>query len=328
MQGIILSNETNALTLAELPKPTLKPGQCLVKLSAAALNRRDYWISVGKYPGIQPEVVLGSDGCGVVVDGPDTWKGKTVLINPNVNWGASEQHQSSDYSVLGMPTQGTLAEYIAVDEDRLMQKPVHLSDEEGAALPLAGLTAFRATFVKAKVTAGKKVLVTGVGGGVSQMAAVMAIAAGAEVYVTSSSEDKLNKARKLGATAGFNYQGAEWVKEAKSVGGFDAIVDSAGGNALNDYLKLIKPGGKIVHYGSTTGKPQELDLFRLFWSQASIIGSTMGSDREFEQMVAFVEEHQIRPAIDGVYALSSGVEAIERMADSSQFGKTVIRMEA
>lgn len=326
MQGIILADDTKALTLADLPKPQIGEGQCLVKLTAAALNRRDYWISVGKYPGIKTGVVLGSDGCGVVEEGPEAWKGKTVMINPNVNWGPNESHQSEAYAVLGMPTNGTLAEYIVIDEDRLIVKPAHLSDEEGAALPLAGLTAFRATFVKAKVTAGKKVLITGVGGGVSQMACAMAIAAGAEVYVTSGSEDKLNKARKMGVKEGFNYQGAAWVQEAKKAGGFDAIIDSAGGESLNDYLKLIKPAGRIVHYGSTTGKPKELDIFRLFWSQASIVGSTMGSDREFEQLVAFVEEHKIRPTIDRVYPLAEGVEAIQNMADSSQFGKTVVRI--
>ena len=155
------------------------------------------------YPGIQFGTVLGSDGCGVVEEGPDKWKGKAVIINPNVEWGSNPEVQSDSYSVLGMPTNGTLAEYIKVPAHRLHEKPAHLTDEEAAPLPLAGLTAFRATIKKGAANEGKRVLVTGAGGGVSQFAVAFAVASGAEVYVTSGSDEKIERVKKMGVKGGF-----------------------------------------------------------------------------------------------------------------------------
>ena len=312
------------LAFADKTIPHIPEGYCLVKLKAAALNRRDYWISVGKYPGIKDGVTLGSDGAGEVVEGPKEWVGKSVLINPNIGWGDNPDVQSSAYTILGTPQDGTFAEYIVLPIDRLVEKPGHLSDEEGAALPLAGLTAYRATFTKAKIQSNSRVLVTGIGGGVSHLALLFSVAVGAEVYVTSSSSAKLDKAINLGAKAGFNYKNDNWVKDAGTEGKFDAIIDSAGGNAINDYLKLIKPGGRIITYGSTTGKTEGLDLFRLFWSQASIIGSTMGNDQEFVEMVEFVKMNSITPAVDAIFPFDQGVEAIKSMATTDQFGKIVL----
>lgn len=307
--------------------PDVPPGHCLVRIKAAALNRRDYWISVGKYPGIRDGVVLGSDGCGEVVSGTQYWIGKTVLLNPNIQWGSDPEVQSSGYTILGTPQDGTFAEYLSIPADRLIEKPSHLDDTEAAAIPLAGLTAYRATFTKAGIRPGDRLLVTGIGGGVSQFVCAFALAAGAEVYVSSSSDAKIGKAIELGAKAGYNYTNPDWVKEAQVDGKFDAVIDSAGGNALNDYLRVVKPGGKIVLYGSTTGKPENIDLFRLFWSQVSIIGSTMGNDQEFAEMVAFVERHQVRPVIDRVYPFTQGIEAVQSMDDSGHFGKVVLRMD-
>ncbi|WP_421878194.1 zinc-binding dehydrogenase [Marinoscillum sp.] len=323
---VILAKDSNySLALVNKAQPHVTDGYCLVKLKAAALNRRDYWISVGKYPGIKDGITLGSDGCGEVTDGPAEWIGKEVLINPNVNWGDNPEVQAANYTILGTPENGTLAEYIVVPEDRLIEKPTHLTSEQGAALPLAGLTAFRATFTKAQVCKGDRVLITGIGGGVSHFALQFAKAVGAEVYVTSSKEEKLQKASKLGAKAGFNYRDKDWVKQAAAqVGKFDAIIDSAGGDAINDYLKLIKPAGRIVVYGSTTGKTQGFDLFRLFWSQVSLMGSTMGNDAEFQEMVRFVSNHQIIPAVDKIYPFDQSVEAIQSMATTDQFGKIVL----
>ncbi|MAE83372.1 MAG: alcohol dehydrogenase [Flammeovirgaceae bacterium] len=313
------------LDFVEKSIPELENGYCLIKMKAAALNRRDYWISVGKYPGILDQVTLGSDGCGEVVAGSDLWKGQTVLINPNQNWGDDPDVQSSKYTILGTPLDGTLAEYLLVPEDRLVVKPDHLTDEEGAAIPLAALTAFRAVFTKANIQAGSKVLVTGIGGGVSHYALMFAQAIGAEVYVNSSSDEKLNRALSLGAKGIFNYRDEDWVKQASEVGKFDAVIDSAGGNAINNYLRLIKPGGKIVVYGSTTGKTEGLDLFRLFWSQVSLVGSTMGNDDEFQEMIQFVTAHQIKPSINKVYSFEDGIDAINSMSDAEQFGKTIIK---
>jgi NADPH:quinone reductase-like Zn-dependent oxidoreductase len=326
MKSLVVNASDAGYVLAFANKtiPNIPDGHCLVKLKAAALNRRDYWISVGKYPGIKDGVTLGSDGTGEVVEGPKEWVGKSVLINPNIGWGNNPEVQSSAYTILGTPQDGTFSEYIVLPLDRLVEKPAHLSDTEGAAVPLAGLTAYRATFTKAQLKKGSRVLVTGIGGGVSHFALLFAVAVGAEVYVNSSSSIKLEKAIKLGARAGFNYKNDNWVKDVGADGKFDAIIDSAGGNSINDYLKLIKPGGRIVVYGSTAGKTEGFDLFRLFWSQASLIGSTMGNDQEFRNMVDFINEHSIVPAVDSVFPFEKGIEAVKSMATTDQFGKIVL----
>lgn len=325
MKAITITQESEPIQLVDIDKPEVYGDECLVKISAAALNRRDQWIREGMYPRIQFGTVLGSDGCGVVEKGPSEWKGKEVLINPNVDWGNNPEVQSPSYSVLGMPTNGTLAEYIKVPSHRLQEKPSHLTDEEAAALPLAGLTAFRATIKKGQSNQGKRVLVTGAGGGVSQFAIAFALASGAEVYVTSGNEAKIEKVKKMGVKGGFNYKDEKWFKEAGQLGGFDAIIDSAGGNQLNNYLKIIKPAGRIVMYGSTTGHPEKVDVFRLFWSQAQIMGSTMGSDDEFVEMIEWVNRYQIKPTVDKVYEVDDYLNAFARFKAPDSIGKIVMR---
>ncbi|MEO9871233.1 quinone oxidoreductase family protein [Ekhidna sp.] len=324
MKAITITEESEPLQLVEVDKPEISEDQCLIKLSASALNRRDQWIREGMYPGIQFGTILGSDGCGIVEEGPAEWKGKKIIINPNVDWGNNPDVQSASYSVLGMPTNGTLAEYIKVPIHRLHEKPAHLSDAEAAALPLAALTAFRATIKKGLSNQGKRVLVTGAGGGVSQFAIAFAIASGAQVYVTSGSEEKIDRLKEMGVKEGFNYKNEKWEREASKHGGFDAIIDSAGGNQLNNYLKMIKPAGRIVMYGSTTGHPEKLDVFRLFWSQAQIMGSTMGSDDEFKEMLEWVNEYQIFPTIDKTFDLEDYIQAFDRFKDPDSVGKIVI----
>ena len=326
MKAITITQESEPIQLADIEKPQISDGECLVKVVAAALNRRDQWIREGMYPGIQFGTVLGSDGYGVVEKGPSEWVGKEVVINPNKDWGDNPEAQSEAYSVLGMPSNGTLAEYIKVPTHRLHEKPQGLTSEEAAALPLAGLTAFRAVIKKGKSGEGKKVLITGAGGGVSQFAIDLALASGAEVYVTSGSQDKIDKVLKKGVKGGFNYRDEKWAKEAGKIGGFDTIVDSAGGNQLNNYLKIIKPAGRIVMYGSTIGYPEKVDVFRLFWSQAQIMGSTMGSDEEFAEMLEWVDKYQIKPTIDKVYDMEDCVAAFDRFKEPEAFGKIVIKI--
>lgn len=326
MKAVTITNESEPIQLSEIDKPEVSGDECLIKISCAALNRRDQWIREGMYPGIQFGTVLGSDGCGIVEEGPAEWIGKEVIINPNVDWGTDPLAQSATYSVLGMPTNGTLAAYIKVPSHRLHEKPAHLSAEEAAALPLAGLTAFRATITKGGSEKGKKILVTGAGGGVSQFAIAFGLASGADVYVTSGSEDKINRAVRMGVKAGFNYKEENWPKLAVTHGGFDAIIDSAGGNQLNNYLKVVKPGGRIVMYGSTTGHPEKLDVFRLFWSQAQIMGSTMGNDEEFAEMIRWVNAFQITPTIDKVFSVEEYLQAFDRFKAPDSFGKIVVKL--
>ncbi|XOV90849.1 MAG: zinc-binding alcohol dehydrogenase family protein [Bacteroidota bacterium] len=313
------------IELVEVEKPEIKSGQCLVKLKAASLNRRDFWITVGKYPNIKENVILGSDGSGEVVEGPDNWLGKKVIINPNIDWGDNPVAQSKEYEILGMPKDGTLAEYITVDEDRLVEKPKFLSFSQAACFPLAGLTAYRACFKKGEIQEGSKVLVTGIGGGVAQFAVSFSKAVKAEVYVTSSSDGKISDAVSLGAKGGFNYKKEDWVKTAKKeVGPFDVIIDSSGGNLVDKYLKVTKPGGKIIIYGASAGRAEGFDLPRLFWQQISIIGTSMGNDEEFSEMVEFIDINQIKPIIDKEFPMEKYRDAFRRFVDKDHYGKVVL----
>ncbi len=328
MKAIKTIDEKGAIALEEVDVPEVEHGQCLVRIYFAALNRRDYWITKSLYPGIVKGATLGSDGCGEVVKGSDRWLGKQVVINPNNQWGEDPRVQSFAYNILGMPSDGTLAEYVVVPEDRLVEKPAYLTSEEAASIPLAGLTAYRACMVKGAVAAGQKVLITGIGGGVAQFALSMAVAENAEVFVTSGSLDKIGKAQSLGASGGFNYRDTDWVKQAKKeTGGFDVIVDGSGGPAINAYMKLLNPAGKLVVYGATAGKVPDFDLFKLFWSQVEFMGSTMGNDQEFAEMIGFCEANQIQPALDGTFSLKDFPEAFRRFEDQSHFGKIIVDLQ-
>ena len=272
MSKALLLTAPGTIEIQAIEKPTLKPGQALIQVKAAALNRRDQWIREGKYPNIQYPTVLGSDAAGIVesvYEGAtaeeQAWVGRAVVINPNINWGDDPAVQSSAYEILGMPANGTLRSYIAIDLDRLQASPSHLDFDLAAALPLAGLTAYRAIFHHGRVGKGDKVLISGFGGGVAQFAFQFALALGAEVYVSSGSEEKIKKAEVMGAAKGFDYKVPAWQKEAKKLsGGFDVVIDSAGGQQLADFVKIMRPAGRIVFYGATNGLPENIVLFRRF----------------------------------------------------------------
>ncbi|MTI20755.1 alcohol dehydrogenase [Fulvivirga sp. RKSG066] len=329
MKALVLTKPGN-LQIVEKEKPTPQQAEVLVKLKAAALNKRDQFIREGKYPNIQLDSILGSDGAGEVVEAGSSkekkWVGKQVIINPNINWGDNDEVQSREYTILGMPTNGTFAEYVLVGADRLVEKPKHLSSEESAAFPLAGLTAYRACFHHGKISEGKNVLISGFGGGVAQFAFQFAKATGANVFVTSGSESKLEQALKMGASAAYNYKSKDWFKNSwQSKGGFDVVIDSAGGDQINDFIKVMKPSGRIVFYGATNGLPSSLDMYRMFWNQITLQGSTMGSDKEFIEMVKFVDKHKIKPIIGLVTPYENIVKALDEMAANRKTGKIVVK---
>lgn len=331
MKALQLVNESaDYIKLVDLPKPAPRKGEVLIKMKAAALNHRDQWCREGKYPNIRFNTVLGSDGCGVVEelgqDADEHWSGKEVVINPNINWGENPKAQSKDYRILGMPDNGTFAEYLAVSSNRLCEKPEHLSSEQAASIPLCGLTAYRAVFTKGKVKKGQNVLVTGAGGGVAQFAFMFAKLSGAHVYVTSGNTDKITHTVALGAVEGFDYRKENWGQSAlKSSGGFDLIIDSTGGNTINHNLRLLKAGGKIVVYGSSTDLPKTLDIYRIFWNQLTIQGTTMGTDQEFNHMIDFVNRTQLLPVVDSVRPFDEIVSAFDKMKNRKQFGKLVVK---
>jgi NADPH:quinone reductase-like Zn-dependent oxidoreductase len=320
------------LAIEDWPLPVPGPGQVRVRLQTAALNRRDVWITVGAYPRLTLPAIAGSDGAGVVEAvgaGVATGEiGREVVIYPALEWGDDPRCGGSNFRVLGMPDQGTFAEYICVPTSSLADKPAHLSWEEAAALPLAGLTAWRATVTHGEVSAGQKVLVTGIGGGCATFALVWAHAHGAEVFVTSSSREKIDAACRLGATAGFDYRADGWSKQLRAAaGGIDLVIDSAGGDGLHDVLDTLNAGGRYVFFGATQGNAGKgLNMAKLFFRQIRIQGTTMGRPQEFKAMLDLVCARQLKPVVDHVYPFAQAVEAHERMQHAEQMGKLVLRV--
>ena len=332
MKALVLtSKEDGVVYHADYATPTAQAGEVRIKVLAAALNHRDVWIMQGQYAGIKYPTILGSDGVGIVDsvgEGVSAyWLNKTVIINPNNQWGDNQRHQTKQYHILGLPKDGTLAEFVTVDADKVRLAPAHLTIEQAAALPLAGLTAYRALFGRAQLQAGEKVLISGIGGGVALFAMQFAIAAGAEVYVSSSSEEKIAHAVQLGAKAGVLYSQENWHKNfVKTYGEMDVVIDSACGNGFAALIDILGFGGRIAFYGGGQGAINGLNPQKIFWKQVSILGSTMGSDQQFVDMVEFVEKHHIVPVVDSVFSLEDGVAAFTRMANGAQLGKLVIKV--
>jgi NADPH:quinone reductase-like Zn-dependent oxidoreductase len=248
------------LSLDEVPKPSPKGKEVLIKIHAAALNHRDLFIRQHLYPGTAFGIPLLADGCGTVVavgsDANPKWQGKRVVVNPGTGWKDSMEgpEEKGGYKILGgtkTNANGTLQEYMAIDESELEEAAQHLSSVENAAFVLTGLTAWRAVMVKCgahNLKPGKNILVTGIGGGVALFALEFARAAGANVFVTSGSEEKIKKAVALGAKGGVNYKEEGWDKKLQALlpaenKQLDAIVDGAGGDVISVGAKLLKVRG-------------------------------------------------------------------------------------
>lgn len=320
----------DSLVWKDVQTPTPGPGEVLVKIKAAALNRRDYWITIGKYAGIKYPTILGSDGAGIVtqigerVD--EKWVNKEVVINAATNWGDSEDFQGKDFKILGLPEDGTFAEYVKIGAEYLFEKPAYLTWEQAAAFPLAGVTAYRALTVKAKAKKGDTVLISGVGGGAGTFALQWAVALGCKVFVTSGTGEKIEKARQLGALAGVNYKAQDWAEELLHLsGGFDVIIDSALGEGFAKFPDMCKPGARIVFFGGTAGDMPAINGRKIFWKQLQILGTTMGTRSDFEGMLRLMSEHNIVPVVDEVFPLHTAGEAVQKMGSSPQFGKLVLR---
>ena len=277
MKALTLTAIKSPLELRDREELSPKPGELVIRLKAAALNRRDYWITQGMYPGIAPPVVLGSDGSGVVTSYSECTNpnsvGREVIIDPGLDWGRDPRAQADGFNILGLPSDGTFANEVCVPACNVHEKPEHLDWHQAAALPLAGVTAWRALFTQGELAGGGTVLISGIGGGVASFALQFATAVGANVWVTSSSDEKIARATERGALGGFNYTNSNWAKEASAAGvAPDVIIDSAGGSGYGSLLGLAAPGARIVNYGATAGPPEKLDLFKVFWKQLRILG--------------------------------------------------------
>ena len=335
MRAVRLHKIGEQFQVDQIPDPVAPPGGAVVRLEAAALNHRDEFIRMGLYAKIQLPVVVGSDGAGVVesvAPGVDSgWVGRKVIVNPQDDWGPDPRAQDpKTFFIRGMPKQGTFAEKIALPLDRLEPLPEHLSWPEAAALPLAGLTAYRALVTRGEVKRGDHVLITGVGGGVAVIAMQLAQALGAKVSVTSGSEEKLQRAREMGAIAAVSYREKGWEKAIAEQAGRQpgVVIDSAGGPDFGAVVNAVAPGGRIVTYGATRGPAEKLELTRVFFKQIDIRGTTMGTDDEFRGMLRLVAKERVRPVVDHVFPLSQAAEADRRMAQGEQMGKIVLNCRA
>ena len=313
----------------EIPVP--KPGEARVRLQFAALNHRDLWMRKGAYGKTSGlPCVPGSDGFGIVEavgSGTDEkWIGSSVVIFPSLDWGDDEAAPGPSWRILGVPDAGTFAEHILVPVSQLFQAPAGLSPEEVAALPLAGVTSHRALFRRGGLKPGEKVLITGIGGGTAQFLLQFAVAAGAEVRVTSGSPEKITAARKIGAKGGALYTSPSWAEELVNAGGrFDLCVDSAAGTGWAEICEALKPGGRLVFFGATRGAP-EVPMRKAFFKQIDLRGTAMGSARDFSAMLAFVQEKKIKPVIDSVFPLEKAEDAFQRMDQGLQTGKILLKI--
>ena len=318
------------LVLETVADPEPGPGEVVVALKAAALNRRHVFVRKGVAKVPLP-LTPGSDGAGIVhkvgAGVSSVAVGDEVIILPSLAWGPDQRAPGPGFRILGGPDQGTYAEQIVIPAENVYPKPGRLSWHEAAALPLAGLTAWRSLMTRARVVPGETVLIIGIGGGVATFALNLAKAAGCRVVVTSSSDDKLAAAKELGADVGVNYAeaGDEWpaaVKEANG-GGVDVVIDSVG-STWGGSIDACAPGGRVVVFGGTGGAKVDLQVRPVTLGQVALLGTTMGSPAEFRQLLAAVQNQSWTPVIDSVRPLGDAAAAHEREENGLHFGKLVL----
>ena len=342
MRGLTLSahGTLDQLELrGDLPEPALvRDTDVRVRIRAAALNHLDLFM-VGGLPGITitPPWVVGSDGTGIVESVGSAVTsvavGDMVLINPGTSDRTCEYCLSDDqplcrnFRIAGEHRPGTLAELLVVPEVNVARVAPETDVAEAAAFPLATLTAWRMMTTRARVQAGDRVLVWGIGGGVAIACLQIGKLLGAHVTVTSSSDAKLARARALGADDTINHRGTDVGKEMRArtnKRGVDVVVDSVGEQTWAQSLGALGKRGRIVSCGGTSGPNLVTDVRKMFWNQWTILGSTMGSESEFAAIAAHFNAGRLRPPVDQVFALADGRRAYERLASAEQFGKVVV----
>ncbi|HLL40023.1 MAG TPA: zinc-binding dehydrogenase, partial [Rubrobacteraceae bacterium] len=229
--------------------------------------------------------------------------------------------------ILGLPDDGTYAQFVKVPADHVFPKPSHLSHEEAAAIPLGALTAYRALFTRGQLQEDETVFVPGIGGGVATFVVQMATAAGATVFVSSGEDEKIEKAKELGAEGGVNYNSEDWSKELKSMaGGVDLSVDSVGGDAFNNMIQLAKPGGRIVVFGATAGPASKVMTISIALKNLDVFGTAMGNAQEFGDMLEFYEKHDLHPVINETFPLEEVTTAQQHMEEGKGIGKIVLEI--
>ncbi|KAI1330934.1 zinc-binding dehydrogenase [Xylariaceae sp. FL0255] len=338
------------LQLNEVPKPVPGCGEVLVKIHAAALNHRDFFVRQHLYPGIGFDSPLLCDGCGTVVElGPGcSSTAQSLLLNktrsstpcPWLKHGSrrtrGHQQVRCNRRHANRYSHGAAQEYVAVRESEVELCPEHLSPVEGAALPPCGLTGYRALVTKSRnAKPGRNVLITGIGGGVALQVLQLAVAKGCNVFVTSGSQAKIDVAISMSAVGGVSYKSEGWEKQLQKLlpadrGFLDTVIDGAGGDIIAKVSRLLKPGGTICNYGMTVAPKMDWSMQAVL-KHIDLLGCTTGSRTEFKDLLQFVREHKIRPVISrtvtGLKSLDAIDELFQDMHQGKQFGKLVIEIE-
>ncbi|MBJ7600750.1 MAG: hypothetical protein DLM67_11845 [Candidatus Nephthysia bennettiae] len=322
----------SGVRLEERLRTPPREGAVTVSIKAASLNHLDLWLVSGAQR-IEPPRVLGADGAGVVHESGDPrWQpGDEVVLYPVACCWRCEQCLAGrqvfceQFGIIGEHTDGTACEFFQVPAQNVYRRPAELSCEETAAFPLTFLTAWRMIVTRARLQRGETMLVVGAGAGVAAAAIVIGKHLGARVFATSRSEAKRRRASELGAEATFDSSGFSKPVRAATGGGVDVVFEHVGPATLDESIRSIRKGGRIVFCGSTSGVKAEINMPRLFFGQADLLGSTMGNAGEFEQVLQAIGEG-MRPVVDSVFALDDAVAALEHLDRGEQFGKVVLRV--
>jgi len=326
------------VAVRDLPDPQPGPHDVVVRMRAGALNHLDLW-TLEDTLGIKHDFphILGADGAGeVAAVGSDVIglpSGSRVLIDPALSCGAcefcraGEQSMCTTFRMMGEHTSGMLAELVRAPASNIYPLPAHLSHEEGAALGTTFITAYRMLFTRGRLQPGEWVLITGIGGGLALALFQLAKPVAGKIFVTSSSDEKLQQAVELGADGTINYRNEDVGRAIRALTakrGVDVVLDSAAGDSLDGSLRALRKGGRLVNAGATAGSPASLDVRRLFWNQLEVVGSAMGSVGDISNMLRMVAGSEIRPIIHRKFRLDDAADALRELKTGDQFGKIVL----
>jgi zinc-binding alcohol dehydrogenase/oxidoreductase len=313
-----------SLEFDDVADPLPARGHTLVRLKAAALNWHDVLVRQGRYGSPLPHVP-GADGAGI-----DVATGAEVVILPSLWWGERESAPDPNWQILGDQTQGTYAELVSVPTESVFAKPEGLSWAQAAALPVVGVTTFRALVSRGGLLAGESLLVSGAGGGVAPAAVTVAAALGALPFVTSSSDEKIARAVVGGAIAGVKYTAESWPEDARAISpggrGFDVVLDTVGNWA--ESIRALKPGGRLVVLGASRSESATLAIRPFYFTQHSILGTTMGSARDFRGLLDLMRTRAVAaPLIDREFPLSDVAAAHTYLEEGAAFGKIILNID-